>query len=486
METPEEHAARVARLEEARAARRDGRELVPAGAQAQLPGPVELAPGRGDLNYTSTPWMGAPLSTSGLSLVDGRTVSFATLFATQPWVAAAVMRLLTLAVRVPLKCYRRTGDDSRERLRPDDHPLAEAIVHPWDRAGQVQFTMALLGSLLVHGNGVMEVEQGRGDRIRFGELDYRYTKPILPWRDVVAGWNVLGEHGQPDREASSDKVLHAAWWSPLGPLGVSPLAQLGITLLIEDAAQRYQRATFRNGARPPSAITATEQFLDLDRVERTALLTNLREDVDRLYSGPENRGRPALLPPGLDWKPIGHTAVEAALIEQRKIAMTEVAAVYMVPPPMIAQLDRATYSNISELRQIAYTDGLGPPLVLIESAVNAQLVHALLGEDDVYVEYDFGGVLRGDRLKEVEALRESIASALQTPNEARSTLNLPRSTDPGMDDFYLPTNNLRPVGSPPAPEERDVPPTTTEREREAPEGATDDDPEAAGVAGGGG
>jgi hypothetical protein len=68
-----------------------------------------------------------------------------------------------------------------------------------------------------------------------------------------------------------------------------------------------------------------------------------------------------------------------------------------------------------------------------------------LREPDVYVEYDFAGVLRGDRLKEVEALREAISTALMKPNEARAVLNLPHSDAPGMDDFWLPMNNLQPL-----------------------------------------
>src|SRR3954454_12084912 len=115
---------------------------------------VEIAPGRGDLNRSSVPAstisglgnIGAsdPLA-SRLTLVGGHTISYAQLFSSQPWVASAVMRLLTWAVRVPLKCYRRTGDDTRQRLRAEDHPLAREIVDPWERGSQASLIMALLG-----------------------------------------------------------------------------------------------------------------------------------------------------------------------------------------------------------------------------------------------------------------------------------------------------------------------------------------------------
>jgi hypothetical protein len=71
--------------------------------------------------------------------------------------------------------------------------------------------------------------------------------------------------------------------------------------------------------------------------------------------------------------------------------------------------------------------------------------------DDVFVAHDFNAVLRGDPLAQIEVLRNGIASALVTPNEGRGVLGKPRSDAQGMDDFYLPYNNLQPVGHPAIP-----------------------------------
>jgi HK97 family phage portal protein len=455
METAEQREARIKRLEEARAAR--------AGAAAPT-GPVEVAPGRGDLRRTSVPV--APVGPvlplpwipqGGLDFmrtVDGRHVSFAHVFATQQWVAAAVMRMLTWSVRVPLKCYQRTGDDSRLRLRAGDHPVAAALASPAPGSFPARLTMDLLGPFLVHGNSTTEVDEGARGQIMFEAHDWRKTSALsLDANDPtspIVGWQVWDSMGNVTRTISADAMIHAAWWSPLGPLGISPLQQLGATLRIEDAAMRYQQAQLRNGARPPSAIEATTEFLGLERSVRDALLEQLREDVTLLYSGPENQGRPALLPPGLQWKPVGHTSVEAELIEQRYISREEIAAVYQIPPPSLGDLRRATYSNIVELRQVAYTDGLGPPLVVIEQLLTSCFQN-LLREMDLYVEFDFAGVLRGDFLKEVNALRSAIASGLMTPNEGRATINRPASDEPDADKLWMPFNNLWPMGTvPPA------------------------------------
>lgn len=419
--------------------------------------PVELGEGRGDLNYTSYPlteWDGGPL-------FQDRPVSYARIFAEQTWIAIAVMRLLTWSVRVPLKAYERLDDEGdRRRLRPGDHPLAAAIVAPWEGGTQAAFVTGALGPLLVHGNGLTDVESGAGDRIQFEHIDWRSVKPIRIDPDdrfsPIVGWEIYDVRGARTGVRSSQTVQHLAWWSPLGNLGVSPLRQLGSTIEAERAAKDWTLRNLVNSARPSGVITTKPEWLGLEKTERSELLENLRADVTKLYAGPQNAGRPPILPPGLEWETTPHqTAVEAALIEQRKVNREESAAIYMLPPPMIGILDHATYSNVAQAREMAYTDGLAPPLILLEQLVNAHVCRGLLATDALFVEFDFAGILRGDRLKEIQAIREAVASAILTPNEGRELTGRRRFNHPAADELYLPTNNLRPIGNPDASRLRD-------------------------------
>src|SRR3954454_15753467 len=96
----------------------------------------EVEPGGGDLTGHSVPFTVA--DTLG-SFVAGRPLSYAKIFSEQPWVAIAVMRLLTWAIRVPLKGYRRVdGDGEKQRLVPGEHPLADLLAEPWGRGTQAE------------------------------------------------------------------------------------------------------------------------------------------------------------------------------------------------------------------------------------------------------------------------------------------------------------------------------------------------------------
>ena len=83
-------------------------------------------------------------------------------------------------------------------------------------------------------------------------------------------------------------------------------------------------------------------------------------------------------------------------------------------------------------------------------------------------EFDFGAVLRGDPLQEIEALRNAIGSALMTPNEGRVVLKLPTSDQDEMDrilpadqqpqpDRHSATAQIAMFGQPP-PQAPGVPP----------------------------
>lgn len=406
--------------------------------------PVEVAPGRGNLRRSSVPASMSQMDRE-LRLVD-RTVSYARLYAEQGMVGMVISWFLRQSIRVPLRAYRRESDESRKPLVPGDHPVADALASPWEGGSPADLTHATLGPFLVQGNALTELESGARNRLRFRYCDWRWAWPIMSGADIV-GWE-LDRSLAIERERARDVVMHIANWSPLGQIGLSPLQQLGVSIGIDDAAQRWQRALWRNGARPPSAIVADEEFLGLDPEERKEIEANLRHDVNELYTGPESAGRPAFLPPGLDWKPVGHTAVEAALIDQRVVSRQEAIGIYGLMPGAVGIFERTPELEQQRIQAIQF--GLAPPLIFIEQKINTSVCRDLLKEPDIEVEYDFSAILRGDPLKEIERIRESIATGVMTPKEGRQDLGKPTDNlPPQAEELYLPFNNLWPIGQPP-------------------------------------
>jgi HK97 family phage portal protein len=371
----------------------------------------------------------------------GAGVSYTKLYKNQPWVAVLVNKLTRQIARLPLKTYERDSQNAKARVREGLLPMA--LESPAPRKAPIDLKQWLAFELILHGNSVTRKTRSRAGAPTSGfeRMEWAHMEPPRQGQDF---W-IYRKPGDKPKVLQHSDVIHLAWLAPEGDLGVSPLEQLGVTLAIEEAAQRYQAWSFKNSVRPSGAVKLPAGVV-LDSETRA----EIRADLQRIYAGPENAGRPVLLPGGVEWEPMSHNAHEAELIEQRKLMREEVAAVYDVPPPMIGILDKATYSNISEQHKMLFTTILAPWLVLIEERLKAQVID---GEfDGQWVEFELSEVLRGDPVKESVALKTQLQSGVLTINEAREITNRTPIDHPNADRPMVPTNNVSFIGDEPANE----------------------------------
>jgi HK97 family phage portal protein len=411
----------------------EGRDLVSGGPYLKTTG------GHNAIARPSVPF--GMWGASSLSLIDGRAISFTEIFRTQPIVAAAINVFSRQISRLPLKVYSKNSQNERERVTK--HPLVDLLGNPAPRCGATQLKQWIAQPILLHGNSTLLASRARPGQPpnRLWPLDWRYMWAHFDKGEPIRFWQTT-EFGTV-KHLDPEDVVHLRWEAPDGPIGISPLEQLGVTVRIERSAQEYQESYLRQGARPPSAITmpavdgkAPGVILDKD------LRKEMREDLEAAYAGSQNAGRPALLPGGFDWKTIAHTAHEAELIEQRKLSREEVASVYEVPQPLVGILDHATYSNVAELHRMLYTTVLGPWLTLIEESIKAQIIDTEPAFQGLFVEFDLAEVLKGDKVKEINALKIAVMSGLMTINEARAVLNLPAFPHQWCNEPLIPANNL--------------------------------------------
>lgn len=386
--------------------------------------------------------MWASGETHGDAETDALLASFAGIYNSQPVVAAVVDKLARRIGTLPFDGYRREADDSRQVVRGD--ALDSLIRRPMPRWSTVHLNHFVAQSLLIHGNALLAKVRGADPEAppdMLWPLDWAYVSAYAPQGGRIEWWSTYQFDGE-ERFLAVDDTVHFAWESPSGQVGVSPLQKLRVTIRLEDAAQRYQTASFKNGARPGGVIT-----LPPGQTPNKEALELTRATLENLHRGPDNAFRVGLVAPGADWKPMAMSAVEAELIEQRKLNREEVGMVYDLAGPLMNDLTHGTYSNIEELNKGLYRDVLPPWLALIEQTWQSQLIDSEPAWLDRFVGFDLTDKLKGDPVELSSALKLQVEAGLITRNEARRILNLPPVTDQAADSLTLNTNNQGTLGS---------------------------------------
>jgi HK97 family phage portal protein len=237
---------------------------------------------------------------------------------------------------------------------------------------------AFCGHLLISGEafleavtldaGVRELHVLRPDRMR----------ALLGPRGRVAGW----EHrvGPDVRMLARETdgflpVLHLRLFHPAHDFeGHAPLEAAARAVDIHNAGGAWTKALIDNAARPSGALvySGAEELTD-DQ------LRDLREDLERIYQGPGNAGRPIVLQGGLDWKPMSLSPADMDFIEARHMAAREIALAFGVPPMLLGIPGDATYSNYREANIAFWRMTVLPLVNRVARAISAWLEPRLQG-----------------------------------------------------------------------------------------------------------
>lgn len=380
-----------------------------------------------------------------------RTVSYAHVYRTQPWVGRACRFTAEQFARLPLQLFAYTDDKQAARERDRTHPAALLLARPRPlRTGfHLRWDMGL--SLAVHGNYVAWKRRRRTAQppYELWTLDWRCLIPIGEG-DRVYGWRWTGT-GVPGLrrgdEILVEDTLHLSYSGPGGgDIGVSPLQQLGVTIRSEDALQRLSEASARNGTRFGAAIILDPKVKS-DRVMREGI----RQELADAHGGVDQAFRSPVLGGGItDIKPLGEqSAVEAELINQRKVNRDEIAAVSGIPGAVLGIYDEVKYSSLQELHRMLYVTSLGGPLGLVQEGCQAQLLNAeaIWDRDDRFLEFSLDEVLKGDTKERWETYMVGVNFGGLVLNDVRRKENLKPYDDPRAEEPLIAANNVRPLSA---------------------------------------
>lgn len=374
---------------------------------------------------------------AGYSFLFGRTTSGKPVnerTAMQTTAVYACVRILAEAVAsLPLHVYEYQDDGGKKQVH--DHPLYY-LLHdePNPEMTSFVFRETLMSHLLIWGNAYAQI-------IRDGTGRVLGLYPLLPDKmDVqrddrgniyyVYSRNsdenpMFKEYG--DIRLKAEEVLHIPGLGFDGLIGYSPIAMaknaVGMTL----ACEEYGASFFANGANPGGVLEHPGVLKDPSKV---------RESWNSVYRGVNNAHKIAVLEEGMKYQQIGIPPEEAQFLETRKFQINEIARLYRIPPHMIGDLDKSSFSNIEQqsLEFVKYT--LDPWVIRWEQSLQRSLL--LPGEKGKYfIKLNVDGLLRGDYQSRMNGYAVGRQNGWFSANDIREMENMNPIPDEQGGNLYL-------------------------------------------------
>ena len=352
----------------------------------------------------------------------------------------ACVRILSEAIAgLPLHMYRYNADGGKEKAI--DHPLY-LILHdePNPEMSSFIFRETLMTHLLLWGNAYAQIiRNGKGevialyplmpnkmtvDRDKNGQLYYSYQRSS----DEAGGKNETVVLTPFD-------VLHIPGLGFDGLVGYSPIAMAKNAIGLAIATEEYGSKFFANGASPSGVLEHPGTIKDPER---------LRESWQSSFGGSVNSHKIAVLEEGLKFTPISISPNEAQFLETRKFQINEIARIFRVPPHMVGDLEKSSFSNIEQqsLEFVKYT--LDPWVIRWEQSIQ----RTLLTPDEkksYFVKFNVEGLLRGDYQSRMNGYATARQNGWMSANDIRELENLDRIPAEDGGDLYLINGNMLPL-----------------------------------------
>jgi len=393
------------------------------------------------------------LAVAGRNTATGVSVTEKT--ALQSVAVFACVRILseTLA-SIPLPLYRRIT--TRSKRRAYEHPLY-SLLHdaPNPEMTSFNFREALMSHIVLWGNAYAEVDWN----INTGRP--RALWPLLPNKMRVKRVNggLFYYYRLPDGQEKifpALNIFHVPGLGFDGLIGYSPIHMareaIGLSLATEEFGARF----FGNGAKPGGVLEHPNKL-------GAGAQENLRKSWNEMHQGLSNQHRIAILEEGMKYHQVGIPPDDAQFLETRKFQRSEIASFFHIPPHMIGDLERATFSNIEHqgIEFVVYT--MRPWFVRWEQVISKKLLWPD-ERKDYFAEFLVEGLLRGDVESRYKAYSVGRQWGWLSANDVRELENMDPLPDDQGNIYYVPMNML-PAGT--APEAKSIIPIADYRAERA-------------------
>ncbi len=374
-----------------------------------------------------------PTSHAGVEVTEEGSLSLSAVF-------AAVNLLSRIIASLPLKVYRKNGDGREEAVNDPACRVLGWSPNP-EMTGFTDRQVRLFHRFL-WGNSYAEIMWAGNGKVQAIWL-------IEPWRvraqrekDSTLYYLVDGQ-----RKIAAEDMIHVPLVSYDGIVGRSfveyAIQSLGLGMATQEFAARY----FGNGARPGT-------ILEHPGTPNPEARKELRESWNEKHQGPHKAHGTAVLWGGWTAKPDGSFDPEKSqLLEQRKFTTEEVARWLNIPPHLLAELTRATFSNIEEQGRSFIDYSIGPTLVADEQEYNRKLLNPPV----LYCEHDVSSLLRGNSAARIAFYNGMFNIGAYSINDVLKKEG--ENPIEGGDTHFVPLNmvSLEQANNPPEPAPADPP-----------------------------
>lgn len=346
---------------------------------------------------------------------------------------AAVKIISETVASLPLIVYRRIQPRGKERA--PDHPLY-TVLH--DQANSemtaYQFRETLQGHILNWGNGYAEIERdGAGRVIGLWPLLPDRTWPERDQETQRLQYRTILPDGQ-QILLPSERVLHIPGFGFDGLVGYNPVKLAREAIGMALAAEQFGADFFGNGAKPSGIVEYPGRLSD-------EAYKRYKEEVQEAHGGLGKQHRLMVLEEGLKYHQVTIPPEEAQFLETRKFQVAEIARIFRVPPHMLGDLERATFSNIEHQSIEFVVHTIRPWLVRWEQAIRMKLLTPA-ERREFFAEFLVDGLLRGDIESRYNAYAVGRQNGWLSANDIREMENM--NPVPGG-DVYMVNGNMVPI-----------------------------------------
>lgn len=340
------------------------------------------------------------------------------------------VRVLSNAVMtLPFVLYEQMANGGKKRITK--HWLYRLLARrPNDYQNAAEFRSMMQGHLVLRGNAFARIfSNARGEVTDLIPIHPdRVTIELLS--DTSWRYSIKNNDGSETKVARRD-MFHLKGLSGDGIIGYNPVQLARYALSGAIAAQNYGTRFFQNDAAPTGGwIEHPSNFKDAEA-------RRLWAESWQEQQGGKNKGKVAVLEYGLKYHPgVPISNGDAQFIESRKYSVSDIARLFGVPPHMVGDLEKATFSNIEQQSIDFVTHSLTPWLVCWEEAIRFNFLDP--EDDTLQVEFPTISLLRGDSTARGLYINTRIMNGSMTRNEAR--LMEGDNPLPGLDDPLRPLN----------------------------------------------